>query len=66
MKNEKFCCICGKKIVGYGNNPEGAMWKDKKGNIVEYEYQKGDVCCDDCNMRYVLVGRIYKLYGDKQ
>lgn len=66
MENNKVCCICGKKITGYGNNPDGAMWRDKNGNIVEYECKEGDVCCDNCNMRYVLVGRMYKIYGDKQ
>lgn len=61
----KVCCICGKIIKGWGNNPDGAMWKDENGNIVEYEYKNGDTCCDECNGKYVIVGRIYKLYHNK-
>lgn len=61
----KVCCFCGKIIEGWGNNPDGAMWKDENGNIVEYEYKDGDTCCDECNGRYVIVGRIYKLYHNK-
>jgi len=48
------CCICGKKIKGYGNNPQGALdffnqpikWRDK------------DVCCDECNAEFVIPGRV--------
>ena len=36
MKEHKFkCCICGKMITGYGNNP----WPIK---------DEGE-CCDKCN-----------------
>lgn len=37
------CCICGKKIIGYGNNAEPV----KKGT-----------CCDECNMTVVIPARI--------
>lgn len=65
MKENKICCICGRKIEGYGNNPDGAMWKDENGNIIEYEYKDGDVCCDICNSKYVIVGRLIQLYRGK-
>jgi hypothetical protein len=55
------CCICGVEINGYGNNPEGAMWKDEKGNIVEPEFESDCRCCDMCNQMYVIPGRLYKL-----
>lgn len=39
------CCICGKEFDGYGNNP--------------YPYTDEDgVCCDECNMTYVIPARI--------
>jgi len=57
------CCICGCEINNiYGeNNPRGAMWKDEDGNIVEPTFGPEDVCCNDCNNRYVIPGRIYKM-----
>jgi hypothetical protein len=57
----KVCCICGCNLEGYGNNPEGAMWRDPQTNeIVEFEPEAEDRCCDDCNSRYVIPGRLYK------
>lgn len=35
----KKCCLCGKKFIGYGNNP--SPLKDK-----------GE-CCDDCNFKVI-------------
>lgn len=35
----KICCICGKEIIGYGNNAEPI----KKG-----------LCCDNCNKEVIL------------
>jgi len=62
MKAKLFtCCICGKVCSGYGNNPYGAMCKDKEGNVVELEFKPEDVCCDDCNRNYVIPGRLYKM-----
>ena len=55
------CCFCGKEIEGYGNNPEGAMKEDKEGNIIDCEYTYEDRCCDECNMNYVIFGRLYKM-----
>ena len=41
---EKICCICGKKFIGWGNNPEP----------VKHE----GVCCDECNNSVVLSARL--------
>lgn len=60
------CCICGKLLDGeYGNNPQGAVWKDENGNIVEAEFDEGCRCCDDCNSKYVIPGRLYKMSKSK-
>lgn len=57
------CAICGKTItMRECNNPAGAMWRDPETNeLVEFEPHTEDVCCDDCNSRYVIPGRLYKL-----
>lgn len=66
MVNEiNVCCICGRLFNDYGNNPDGAMWKDEDGNIVDPEFNEDDRCCDDCNSRYVIPGRMYRLYHNK-
>ena len=42
--NKRFqCCLCGKTDEGYGNNPQ--------------PIQSG-MCCDECNMKYVIPVRI--------
>lgn len=43
---ETKCCICGKPIVGYGNNP--------------YPVDKNpdNKCCDKCNATVVIPARI--------
>lgn len=46
-RNKMKCCICGKEIEGYGNNPSPV--KDE-----------GE-CCDSCNMRYVITARLGRL-----
>lgn len=48
------CCICGKEIKGYGNNP----WPIN--NDVEAR------CCDDCNYNVVIPARIkdLKIYDE--
>ncbi len=51
------CCICGKEIQGYGNNPYGAL--DDKGNLIKWKPE--DECCDDCNMNHVVFGRLLLL-----
>lgn len=61
----KVCCICGRSIKNIlnENNPEGAMWRDfDTGDIVEFKPHRGDVCCNECNTKYVLPGRLYKLH----
>ena len=40
MIKKKVCCICGKKIKGYGNNPAPIK-------------EKGS-CCDECNLNTVI------------
>jgi DNA-directed RNA polymerase subunit RPC12/RpoP len=62
MKAKEFtCCICGQTFTGYGNNPAGAMGRDKEGNLVELTFKPEEVCCDDCNSRYVITGRLYRM-----
>ncbi len=40
------CCICGDEFVGYGNNPEPVKSHDD------------GVCCDACNIKFVLPARL--------
>ncbi len=56
-KEKRVCCICGKEIDGWGNDPWGAL--DEKGNQVQFK--EDDVCCDECNLQYVIPGRYYTL-----
>ena len=46
--NEKKCCICGIKFVGWGNNP----WPVK---------DDGE-CCDVCNNTKVIPARLAQMY----
>lgn len=47
MTNQEYvCCICGKKFIGWGNNP----WPVVKDDDAR--------CCDDCNSSVVLPARI--------
>lgn len=41
---EKKCCICGKDFIEYANN--------------SYPIKIG-VCCDTCNSRFVVPGRLF-------
>ena len=67
MRRRNICCICGCEIEGIGNNPDGAMWRDPDTNeLVEFEPEENDRCCDNCNSRYVIPGRLYKLSRGKQ
>jgi hypothetical protein len=43
---ERFCCICGEYIDGYGNNPEPYMSADK------------GQACDGCNLKFVVPMRL--------
>lgn len=44
--HKECCCICGKEIIGYGNNayPYGTTGNDR--------------CCDECNVTKVIPERI--------
>ena len=41
---EFTCCICGKVVNEFGNNP--------------YPYKKEGICCNSCNLIYVIPSRI--------
>lgn len=43
---EKFCCICGEPLDGYGNNPE------------PYKPYEAGQCCDGCNLKFVIPARL--------
>lgn len=49
--NNKICSICKKPLSEYGNNPAPFH---------------GEVCCDDCNTKYVVPLRIYQSIRDPQ
>ena len=49
-ERELKCCICGKTIIGYGNDP----WPVK----IDGE------CCDKCNMAHVVPARIMAIKMD--
>ena len=55
------CCICHKEIKGFGNNPEGAVWKTHDGKIEMPEFKAEDRCCDECNGAFVIPGRMYRM-----
>jgi len=45
---EKFkCCLCGKEVEGYGNDPRPLPIKNED-----------DECCDECNLAKVVPTRI--------
>ena len=48
-KEEHTCCICGKKYVGFGNNPS------PYNSSGDGEYR----CCDECNFNVVIPLRLY-------
>ena len=41
---EKKCCICGKEFNGFGNNSVPV---------------RNGTCCDKCNVKFILPGRMY-------
>lgn len=62
MSREIFkCCLCGRYFAGHGNNPDGAVYKDEKGEIVFPAFKEDDRCCDECDNKYVTVGRMYRM-----
>lgn len=50
-KKAKKCCLCGKEIDGYGNNP--------------WPLAEEGECCDECNETKVIPARIEKAYFGK-
>lgn len=48
---EHLCCICGKEIIGFGNNP--------------YPLKKEGRCCDDCNS-LVIEARMNGVKNEKE
>ena len=48
---EKTCCICGRKYIGFGNNPDPV----KKTDLNDYIH---GFCCDECNCNRVLPARM--------
>lgn len=56
---EKTCCICGCTIEGYGNNPDGAP-------NYEYKPELQQLCCDACNLKYVIPGRMKRMWSIRQ
>ncbi len=57
------CCICEKDIKGFGNNPEGAAWL-VNGKLTLPSFEHNSVCCDECNLKYVISGRFYRIFND--
>ena len=54
-KQTDKCCICGKKITGWGHNPYPVI-RDENAR-----------CCDECNSKYVIRARILGLIeADKE
>lgn len=53
------CCICKKKITNLGNNPNGAV----NNNNETIKWRVNDVCCDECDLRYVIPGRMAITYN---
>lgn len=66
MEKEFVCCICGTKCSGWGNNPQGAAWKNENGQVEIPTYNENERCCDDCNSRYVIPGRLYQMSKNRQ
>lgn len=60
------CCLCGHIYSGYGNNPEGAVALNRLNQVELLEFDDDDRCCDDCNSRFVIPGRLYRMYYNKK
>lgn len=50
---EMKCCICGREIKGWGNNP----WPVNNNESAK--------CCDECNGQVVIPARIRGMYKVK-
>lgn len=66
MEKNFICCICQGSFKGYGNNPQGAAWKNQNGQVEIPTYNVNERCCDECNSRYVIPGRIYQMKLQRQ
>lgn len=51
----KKCCICGKELIGEGNNPYGAFDENFEHQL---HFKPKDRCCDECNSTRVNPGRL--------
>lgn len=47
------CCLCGKTIRGFGNNP------------YPLDKREGVRCCDECNNK-VIIARVYQSMSKKE
>lgn len=56
---KKKCCICSGPLENeWGNNPSGAIINGKSKT-----FKLTDRCCDKCNTKFVIPGRILKVFG---
>lgn len=56
-KKVKTCCLCGKEIEGFGNDPRPVM--------EAFGTEGWNVCCDECNVKRVIPARLKGLHtGD--
>ena len=62
---KKECCICGVPIEGWGHNPTGAACKLPDGSVKLLEFPSYARCCNECNEKYVIPGRLYRLEHKK-
>lgn len=46
-RDDNICCICGNRIIGWGNNPRPVREEGR--------------CCSDCNMTVVLPERLKRM-----
>lgn len=66
-KKQLYCCICGQLITKegcpdyFGNNPDGAMYYDLFGRFCTPTFKEDDRCCDECDEKFVIPGRLYRL-----
>lgn len=60
-RKEFVCCICGSVSKGYGNNPDGAVWRNLDGTTEYPTFKEDDRCCDGCNRSYVIPGRLHRM-----
>lgn len=54
------CCICGKTIRGFGNNPDPI--KNASGEL----FNENARCCNDCNDKYVVPYRLAQIFGSDE